>query len=72
MRHDPLQMHWHQIRGHARQWWAELSDDDMEEIQGRRYLLAGFLQRRYGRSAEEAEVDINRFLQRATTLLHLG
>lgn len=41
------------------------------EVQGRRAVLAGKLQARYGRSQEEVEVEINRFLLRAERLLKL-
>ncbi|MBI2311839.1 MAG: CsbD family protein [Betaproteobacteria bacterium] len=71
MQSDVLDRCWHQIRGHARQWWGELTDDDLDEIQGRRAVLVGKLQARYGRTREEAEVDVNRFLVRARTLLKL-
>lgn len=63
--------HWKQIRGHAKQWWAELTDDDLDEICGRREKLAGAIQKRYGRSREEAEVDINHFIIRTANLLRL-
>lgn len=69
MRHDIV--NWRQVRGHAKQWWAELTDEDLDEISGRREKLAGAIQKRYGRSREEAEVDINRFLIRTTNLLGL-
>lgn len=71
MRPDPLNARWHLLRDHARQWWAELTDDDLEEIQGRRAVLVGKLQARYGRTREEVEVDVNRFLLRAERLLKL-
>lgn len=71
MRNDPLNSRWHLIRNHAKQWWGELTDDDLEEIQGRRTVLAGKLQARYGRTREEVEVDINRFLLRTERLLKL-
>lgn len=71
MENDLLNRRWHQIRGHARQWWGELTEDDLEEIQGRRPVLAGKLQARYGRTREEVEADINRFLLRARALLKL-
>ena len=71
MRSDLFNARWQQIRNHAKQWWGELTDDDLDEIQGRRAVLVGKLQDRYGRTREEAEVDINRFLLRAGKLLKL-
>lgn len=71
MRTDLLNSRWRQIRNHAKQCWAELTDDDLDEVQGQRAVLAGKLQARYGRSREEVEVEINRFLLRAERLLKL-
>lgn len=71
MRADLLDSRWQQIRHHAKQWWAELTDDDLDEVQGRRAVLANKIQTRYGRSREEVEVEINRFLLRAERLLKL-
>lgn len=68
---DVFNSQWQKIRGHARQWWGELTDDDLDEISGRRERLVGIIQKRYGRTREEAEVDINRFLVRVTSLLKL-
>lgn len=71
MRSDLFNARWQQIRNHAKQWWGELTDDDLDEIQGRRVALVGKLQDRYGRTREEAEVDINRFLLRVERLLKM-
>ena len=60
MRSDLFNARWQQIRNHAKQWWGELTDDDLDEIQGRRAVLVGKLQDRYGRTGR-GEVDINRF-----------
>lgn len=72
MRPDVLNTQWKNVRGHAKQWWGELTDDDLDEIGGRRECLAGIIQKRYGRTREEAEVDINRFLIRVMSLLKLN
>ena len=41
MRSDLFNARWQQIRNHAKQWWGELTDDDLDEIQGRRAVLVG-------------------------------
>lgn len=68
---DMLRAQWPQLRAYARQWWGELTEDDLDEVQGRRHLLVEAIQKRYGRSREEAEAEINRFLVRVTGLLGL-
>ena len=51
-----------QLRGAVREKWGELTDDELNEISGRRDKLAGFLQERYGYSQMEAERQIDDFL----------
>lgn len=63
---DVLRHNWNDIRSQAKDWWGELTDDDLDEIEGERDRLVSLLQHRYGRSREEAEVDIARFLIRAS------
>lgn len=63
---DVLRHNWDEIRNQAKDWWGELTEDDLDEIGGERDRLVNLLQHRYGRSREEAEVDIARFLVRAS------
>lgn len=65
---DPLQGRWAQVGSLARLWWSELEDEDLDTVAGREQL-ARLVQRRYGRSREEAELDVNRFLARVERLL---
>jgi uncharacterized protein YjbJ (UPF0337 family) len=69
MRNDIFTTSWNEIRPHAKQWWGELSEDDLDEVEGDRARLALLLQERYGRTREEAEVDIERFLVRASRFI---
>jgi uncharacterized protein YjbJ (UPF0337 family) len=41
--------------------WAKLTDDDLQEIDGRREVLIGKLQTRYAISYEEAERQVGDF-----------
>lgn len=69
MRNDMFTANWNEIRQHAKQWWGELSEDDLDGVEGDRTRLASLLQERYGRTREEAEVDIERFLIRASRFI---
>ena len=52
---------WTQSKGAIREQWGKLTDDDVQEIGGRREVLAGKLQTRYGISHEEAERQVGGF-----------
>lgn len=63
MNDDILQGKWKQLRGRLKESWGVLTDDELDQIEGRRDRLSGKLQERYGYSKMEAEEEINRFLK---------
>jgi uncharacterized protein YjbJ (UPF0337 family) len=44
--------------------WGQLTDDELDQINGHREVLAGMLQERYGYTRQQAERSINDFLDR--------
>jgi uncharacterized protein YjbJ (UPF0337 family) len=60
MNADTLKGQWKQIRGEIKKWWGDLTDDDLERIEGDRDKLVGRLQERYGYTRENAEAEVNR------------
>jgi uncharacterized protein YjbJ (UPF0337 family) len=56
---DQIEGDWKQFKGHARQTWAALTDDDLEYVKGKRDVLAGKIQERYGVAKEEANRQID-------------
>jgi len=60
MNQDVMQGQWKQMRGKAKEWWGNLTDDDLDVIDGQREQLIGKLQERYGYSRDRAmqEVDM--------------
>ena len=62
MNKDILEGKWKQIRGEIRETWGELTDDELDQISGKRDKLAGTLQEKYGWSRDEAERQIDDFL----------
>ncbi len=60
MNRDVLQGKWKQMRGEVKRWWGNLTDDDLDVINGNRDKLVGKLQERYGYSRDKAmqEVDM--------------
>lgn len=53
---------WAQLKGKAKEKWGELTNDDLDVIEGKRDQLAGKIQERYGRSKEEAEKEVDDWL----------
>lgn len=46
---------WRQLVGKAKEKWGLLTDDDWKVVEGRRDLLLGKIEERYGIAREEAE-----------------
>ena len=55
MNADTLKGQWTQLKGKVREQWGKLTDDDLDEIQGRAEQLVGRLQQRYGVGRDEAQ-----------------
>jgi uncharacterized protein YjbJ (UPF0337 family) len=46
---------WKQLKGKAKQMWGDLTDDELDVIEGKREELVGRLQAKYGLTKEQAE-----------------
>lgn len=64
MNEATLKGKWNQLKGKVQEEWGELTNDDLDRIQGRRDQLIGVLQERYGRSRSELEREVDAFLAR--------
>jgi uncharacterized protein YjbJ (UPF0337 family) len=62
MNRDILEGKWKQVRGQMKQWWGQLTDDDLDRVGGKRDKLVGLLQEKYGYAKEKAEEEIDRRL----------
>jgi uncharacterized protein YjbJ (UPF0337 family) len=60
MNKDILQGKWRQMRGEMKKWWGELTDDELDKIEGNRDKLLGLLQEKYGYSRQKAEEEVGR------------
>jgi uncharacterized protein YjbJ (UPF0337 family) len=56
---NQVEGNWKQLRGEVRKAWGWLTDDEFEEIRGRRDVLAGKVQEHYGIAQEEANRRID-------------
>lgn len=63
MNWDQIEGKWKQFSGSARQRWGKLTDNDWETIAGKKDVLAGLIQERYGVAKEEAEKQADEWLR---------
>jgi uncharacterized protein YjbJ (UPF0337 family) len=62
-----LQGDWKQVRCKLKERWRELSDDDIDRINGQRDQLVGTLQKRYGKTLADAQRAANDFFDGLAT-----
>jgi uncharacterized protein YjbJ (UPF0337 family) len=55
MNWDQVEGKWTQMKGSVKEHWGKLTDDDLNQIAGKRDQLIGKLQQRYGIAREEAQ-----------------
>jgi uncharacterized protein YjbJ (UPF0337 family) len=60
---DILEGKWKQIRGKVKEWWGNLTDDDLDRVEGKSERLLGLLQEKYGYTRQRAEDELNRRLR---------
>lgn len=66
MNWDQIAGNWKQFKGKVKEKWADLTDDDLTAIEGKRDQLAGKLQERYGFAKERAERELDEFARTLT------
>jgi uncharacterized protein YjbJ (UPF0337 family) len=62
MNTDILKGKWTQVKGSVRSKWGKITDNDVVEIQGDTEKMIGKLQERYGYQREQAEKELQEFL----------
>jgi uncharacterized protein YjbJ (UPF0337 family) len=69
MQLDPMQGRWLQVKDDVKSRWSHLTPDDLDMVAGMNARLIQKLQERYGCSQEEAERQVEDFLDRLTPVL---
>lgn len=59
---DQIEGKWKQLKGDVRSRWGELTNDEVDQIAGKREKLAGKIQERYGIARQEAERQIEEWM----------
>jgi uncharacterized protein YjbJ (UPF0337 family) len=63
MNWDRVEGNWKQFTGKAQQQWGKLTNDDLDQVEGRRVELVGKIQARYGIAKDEAEKQVDTWIQ---------
>ncbi len=61
MNQDMFKGNWTKWKGAAREKWGKLTNDDLDQVQGRLEQFVGRIQERYGMAREEAEKEVDRW-----------
>ena len=59
MNWDRVEGNWKEFKGKAQQKWGKLTNNDLDVIEGKRVELSGRLQKRYGYAKDEADRQID-------------
>ncbi len=50
---------WKQLKGAVKQKWGDLTDDEIDQVDGSADRFAGLMQERYGLAREQAEKEFD-------------
>jgi uncharacterized protein YjbJ (UPF0337 family) len=64
MNEDTLKGKWHQIKGEAKSRWGQLTEDDLDRVEGDAEKLIGRVQERYGYARDDAKREVDAFIER--------
>ena len=59
MNEDTLKGQWTQLKGAVREQWGKLTNDGLDQIQGKGEQLVGKIQQRYGIARDEAQKQVD-------------
>lgn len=59
MNWDIIEGKWKQFTGSAKENWGKLTDDDLDQAAGKRDVLVGKVQEKYGIARDEAEKQVD-------------
>lgn len=60
MNSDIFEGKWKEMRGQVKEWWGKLTDDELDQTQGKADQLVGLIQQHYGYTREQAEEEFER------------
>ncbi len=70
MNWDIVEGNWNQWKGFLKEKWGDLTDDELQQLDGRRDQLAGLLQEKYGIAREKADQDLDEWVSTYNDKVH--
>lgn len=61
MNNEKIKGDWNQLKGKVKEKWGKFTNDEIDQIDGRKDQLVGALQQQYGYSKEIAEKEAEAF-----------
>lgn len=58
MNKHQIEGNWKELKGKAKVQWGKLTNDELDQVEGKADQLAGAIQKRYGCSIEEAKRQV--------------
>ena len=59
MNWDIVEGNWNQWKGYLKEKWGDITDDELQQLDGRRDQLSGMLQKKYGIARDQVERDLD-------------
>ncbi len=54
-----IEGNWKQVKGQGKEKWGKLTDDELDQMNGRRERLEGKIRERYGIAKGQAKKDVD-------------
>jgi uncharacterized protein YjbJ (UPF0337 family) len=64
MNWDRVEGNWLQLKGKVKEQWGKLTDDQIDEVAGKRDQLVGLVQEKYGIERDKAERDVDSWVSK--------
>jgi uncharacterized protein YjbJ (UPF0337 family) len=64
MNESTMKGKWNELKGKVKEQWGDLTNDDLDRIEGQRDQLVGTIQQRYGKARDEVEREVERWEER--------
>jgi uncharacterized protein YjbJ (UPF0337 family) len=62
MNKDILAGKWKQVKGEVKRQWGDLTNDEIDQVEGQYEKMVGLLQEHYGYARQRAEREVDAFL----------